>query len=138
MCFPPPPSGVYFYAKSFSLISISIWHSFSFSLLLLPDFGIDALTEHVEKTNFPWLISNVIDNETGRPLAEGKITHVLDWWGRKIGLVRRKQYPLQRYIHRKIENMKLAIAFNELVQEREHIRAYKYKQRRWNEFLVEN
>ena len=43
--------------------------------------------EHVEKTNFPWLMSNVVDNETGRPLAEGKVTHMLDWWGRKIGLV---------------------------------------------------
>jgi hypothetical protein len=43
--------------------------------------------EHVEKTTFPWLISNVIDNETGRPLADGKITHIMDWWGRKIGLV---------------------------------------------------
>ena len=54
----------------------------------LPDFGIDVLLEHVEKTNFPWLMSNVVDNETGRPLAEGKVTHTLDWWGRKIGLVR--------------------------------------------------
>ena len=51
------------------------------------DFGIDTLMEHVEKTNFPWLMSNVIDNETGRPLADGKITHIMEWWGRKIGLV---------------------------------------------------
>jgi hypothetical protein len=43
--------------------------------------------EHVEKTEFPWLMSNVVDNETGRPLAEGKVSHVLEWWGRKIGLV---------------------------------------------------
>ena len=43
--------------------------------------------EHAEKTDFPWLMSNVIDNETGRPLAEGKVSHVVDWWGRKIGLV---------------------------------------------------
>ncbi len=32
-------------------------------------------------------MSNVVDNETGRPLAEGKVSHVLEWWGRKIGLV---------------------------------------------------
>ena len=51
------------------------------------DFGIDTLMEHVEKTNFPWLMSNVIDNETGRPLADGKVTHIMEWWGRKIGLV---------------------------------------------------
>ena len=44
--------------------------------------------ELVEKTHFPWLMSNVIDNETGRPLADGKITHIMEWWGRRIGLVR--------------------------------------------------
>lgn len=33
-------------------------------------------------------MSNVIDNETGRPLADGKITHCLQWGGHKIGLVR--------------------------------------------------
>ena len=43
--------------------------------------------EHVSKTPFPWLMSNVIDNETGRPLAEGKVSKTFDWWGRKIGLV---------------------------------------------------
>ena len=51
------------------------------------DFGIDTLMERVEKTNFPWLMSNVIDNETGRPLADGKVTHIIDWCGRKVGLV---------------------------------------------------
>lgn len=51
------------------------------------DFGIDTLLERVEKTNFPWLMSNVIDNETGRPLADGKVTHIIDWCGRKIGLI---------------------------------------------------
>ena len=51
------------------------------------DFGIDILNERVEKTNFPWLMSNVIDNETGRPLADGKVSHIIDWCGRKIGLV---------------------------------------------------
>jgi len=51
------------------------------------DFGIDTLMGHVEKTNFPWLMSNVIDNETGRPLADGKVTHIIDWCGRKIGLI---------------------------------------------------
>ena len=53
---------------------------------ILADFGIETLQELVEKTSFPWLISNVTDNETGRPLAEGKITHIIEWWGRKIGL----------------------------------------------------
>ena len=55
--------------------------------ILPSDFGIDILQERVEKTNFPWLISNVIDNETGQPLADGKVSHIVDWCGRKIGLV---------------------------------------------------
>ena len=55
--------------------------------ILPSDFGIDILQERVEKTNFPWLISNVIDNETGQPLADGKVSHIIDWCGRKIGLV---------------------------------------------------
>lgn len=32
-------------------------------------------------------MSNVLDNETGRPLGEGRITHVVDWAGKRIGLV---------------------------------------------------
>jgi 5'-nucleotidase len=44
--------------------------------------------EHAEKTAFPWLMSNVVDNETGRPLAEGKVSHIVEIWGRKIGIVR--------------------------------------------------
>jgi len=55
--------------------------------LFFQDFGLETLGELVEKTTFPWLMSNVIDNETGRPLADGKITHIMEWWGRKIGLV---------------------------------------------------
>jgi len=41
----------------------------------------------VAKTNFPWLMSNVVDNETGRQLAEGGLTQVIHWAGRKVGLV---------------------------------------------------
>lgn len=33
------------------------------------DHGLEILQKWVEKTNFPWLMSNVIDNETGRPLG---------------------------------------------------------------------
>lgn len=32
-------------------------------------------------------MSNVLDNETGRPLGEGRITHVVHWDGRRIGLL---------------------------------------------------
>ncbi len=75
------------------------------------DFGVDTLVEHAERTTFPWLMSNVVDNETGRPLAEGKVTHVLEWWGRKIGLVRVSARNLIRRssqeVHCALFNLKL-------------------------------
>lgn len=45
------------------------------------------ITEHIEKTNFPWLMSNVIDNETGRPLGSGKRTHIILHNDIKVGLM---------------------------------------------------
>lgn len=53
----------------------------------ITDFGLEVLSERVSETSFPWLMSNVIDNETGRPLGDGKITHVVDWNGKRLGLV---------------------------------------------------
>ena len=32
-------------------------------------------------------MSNVVDNETGRQLAEGQLSHVISWHGRKVGLL---------------------------------------------------
>ena len=51
------------------------------------DFGMDPLNDLVKGTNFPWLMSNVIDKETNRPLAEGKTSQVIEWEGCTIGLV---------------------------------------------------
>ncbi|CAH1714900.1 unnamed protein product [Chironomus riparius] len=51
------------------------------------DHGLDVLSKWVEQTNFPWLMSNVIDNETGRPLGNGKISHILNHEGLKVGLM---------------------------------------------------
>ena len=56
-------------------------------------FAVTKKTDFICKTKFinlaiSRLMSNVIDNETGRPLADGKVTHIIDWCGRKIGLVR--------------------------------------------------
>ncbi|ENN80067.1 hypothetical protein YQE_03543, partial [Dendroctonus ponderosae] len=45
------------------------------------DHGLEMLSKWVEQSNFPWLMSNVVDNETGRPLGEGRITHVVNWGG---------------------------------------------------------
>lgn len=51
------------------------------------DWGVDQLVHMAAQSNFPWLISNVIDKKTGRPLAEGAATRLVDWHGRKIGLL---------------------------------------------------
>ncbi|KAF9809051.1 hypothetical protein SFRURICE_014625 [Spodoptera frugiperda] len=50
-------------------------------------FGLEVLSGLVAQCNFPWLMSNVIDNETGRPLGDGKITHALMCNGHKIGFI---------------------------------------------------
>ena len=47
----------------------------------------DQLVELSQGNNFPWLISNVTDKKTGRPLAEGMTSRVLDFHGRKVGLI---------------------------------------------------
>ena len=51
------------------------------------DHGLEILEKWVERTNFPWLMSNVIDNETGRPLGGGKITQIICHNDLKIGLM---------------------------------------------------
>lgn len=40
-----------------------------------------------ERTTFPWLMSNVYDIETGRPLADGKLFHVMYKNGKKLGII---------------------------------------------------
>ena len=40
--------------------------------------------EVAEQTEFPWLMSNVRDKKTGRLLAEGKESLIIDWEGRKV------------------------------------------------------
>lgn len=51
------------------------------------DHGLEVITEHIAKTHFPWLMSNVVDNETGRPLGSGKNTHVIEHNGIKVGIM---------------------------------------------------
>ncbi|XP_055319481.1 mannosylglucosyl-3-phosphoglycerate phosphatase isoform X3 [Sitodiplosis mosellana] len=51
------------------------------------DHGLEVITEHIAKTSFPWLMSNVVDNETGRPLGSGKNTHVIEHNGIKVGIM---------------------------------------------------
>ncbi|XP_019868565.2 mannosylglucosyl-3-phosphoglycerate phosphatase isoform X1 [Aethina tumida] len=51
------------------------------------DHGLEVLSQWVTQSDFPWLMSNVLDNETGRPLGEGRITHVVHWAGHRVGLI---------------------------------------------------
>eukprot|EP00794_Sanderia_malayensis_P018960 gene18960-20866_t len=51
------------------------------------DFGVDELLEFKNATMFPWLLSNAIDNLTGDFLADGVERLLLDWQGRKVGVM---------------------------------------------------
>ena len=51
------------------------------------DFGVDRLKMLVEMCEFPWLLSNVRDKATGRPLADGAEFRVFEHGGWTIGLI---------------------------------------------------
>ena len=51
---------------------------------MLLDFGVDHLVSVAKSTKFPWLMSNVVDKMTSRPLAEGLVKHIITWEGRKV------------------------------------------------------
>ena len=53
-------------------------------LIVVSDFGLEHLVEIARQTNFPWLMSNVRDRHTGRLLAEGKESLIINWGGRKV------------------------------------------------------
>ena len=42
-------------------------------MILCADYGLDVFMERKEKSDFPWIISNVIDTESGQPLGGGKV-----------------------------------------------------------------
>ena len=66
-------------------------------IVVISDFGLEILADRVGETNFPWLMSNVIYNETGRPLGEGKIMHIIEWNGKRIGMV--MKIVIMMYFH---------------------------------------
>jgi len=49
--------------------------------------GLDTLECLIKKSNFPWLLSNVLDSHTYKPLGGAKETHVVVIKGIKIGLI---------------------------------------------------
>lgn len=63
-------------------------YSMTDSLVILPyeivDFGVDNLIDFKDKCNFPWLMSNVIDNETHKLLADGLEYVILERNGKKV------------------------------------------------------
>lgn len=48
------------------------------------DFGIERLVELVGQTNFPWLISNVLDAKTKQPLAFLNSKALIEFNGLKV------------------------------------------------------
>ena len=51
------------------------------------DHGLMILSQLVENCTFPWLMSNVIDNETGEQLGNGKTYCVFERNNKKIGVI---------------------------------------------------
>lgn len=51
------------------------------------DNSIDVLTERIAETNFPWLLSNLDDRHTGKPLANCRRFHILQRAGLTIGFI---------------------------------------------------
>lgn len=51
--------------------------------LIFTDCGVDTLVQLVEQTNFPWLMSNVFDLIEDMPLANGKLSTIIEWKGIK-------------------------------------------------------
>eukprot|EP00884_Botryococcus_braunii_P000604 jgi/Botrbrau1/10544/Bobra.7_1s0022.1 len=51
------------------------------------DFGMDMLEDLISKSNFPWILSNIRDRDTGKPIAGCKERLVLEWNEVKVGLM---------------------------------------------------
>jgi len=51
------------------------------------DFGSEELAEMSQATNFPWLVSNVVEKATGDPLGGGLISSMIEFEGWLIGCI---------------------------------------------------
>jgi 2',3'-cyclic-nucleotide 2'-phosphodiesterase (5'-nucleotidase family) len=49
--------------------------------------GVDTLSSLIEKSNFPWILSNVIDAESKKPMVKAKRTHVVEIEDVKVNLI---------------------------------------------------
>ena len=50
------------------------------------DYELDHVQKLVRQTNFPWLLSNIIDRRTGRRLGDALESYVFHGNGLKIGV----------------------------------------------------
>ena len=48
------------------------------------DFGVENLMDLISQTNFPWLMSNVFDADSNKPLAMANTKHVINFNGLKV------------------------------------------------------
>ena len=51
------------------------------------DFGVENLEQCMAESDFPWLLANIIDKETNRPLAGAQSTAVINHNDVKVGIV---------------------------------------------------
>ena len=51
------------------------------------DHGLEHLEKLAKDTEMPWLLSNVYDVKTKKPLAGGIVERVIEWQGMKIGMM---------------------------------------------------
>lgn len=51
------------------------------------DNGIDVMKKRIAETNFPWLVSNMFDKATGRPIGDVQVTHIEERDGVKFGFM---------------------------------------------------
>ena len=119
--------------------SLCFWQSvrcyiyFDVSNLLLSDFdfGVELLRQMAKQCNFPWLMSNVDDQERNAPLAGGNLFHsknilgyiwsifagekslLLEWQGVKVGLIGLVE---EEWLHT-LSNMPKNILFHDFVTE---------------------
>ena len=56
-------------------------------IILLKDFGLDVLISSVEKSNFPWRISNIFDEDTKIPLGNNDDKTIININGFKVFII---------------------------------------------------
>lgn len=52
------------------------------------DFGLEKIMQHIENSNFPWLLSNVFDRETKKTLGNVPDKHIIEINGIKVCILK--------------------------------------------------